>query len=69
MADHCGEGISPKIGTAAHFAANANGCSKKSPKMAEKRPIFLGSGGKFNEIAYDTLQTEANICSYFLNQG
>lgn len=69
MADHCGEGISPKIGTAAHFAANANGCSKKSPEMAEKRPIFLGSGGKFNEIAYDTLQTEANICSYFLNQG
>ena len=69
MADHCGEGISPKIGTAAHFAANANGCSKKSPKMAENRPIFLGSGGKFNEIAYDTLQTEANICSYFLNQG
>ena len=69
MADHCGEGISPKIGTAAHFAANANGCSKKSPKMAEKRPIFLGSGGKFNEIAYDTLQMEANICSYFLNQG
>ena len=69
MADHCGEGISPKIGTAAHFAANANGCSKKSPKIAEKRPIFLGSGGKFNEIAYDTLQTEANICSYFLNQG
>lgn len=69
MADHRGEGISPKIGTAAHFAANANGCSKKSPKMAEKRPIFLGSGGKFNEIAYDTLQTEANICLYFLNQG
>lgn len=69
MADHCGEGISPKIGTAAHFAANANGCSKKSPKMAEKRPIFLGSGGKFNEIAYDTLQIEANICSYFLNRG
>lgn len=69
MADHRGEGISPKIGTAAHFAANANGCSKKSPKMAEKRPIFLGSGGKFNEIAYDALQTEANICSYFLNQG
>lgn len=69
MADHRGEGISPKIGTAAHFAANANGCSKKSPKMAEKRPIFLGSGGKFNEIAYDTLQMEANICSYFLNQG
>lgn len=69
MADHRGEGISPKIGTAAHFAANANGCSKKSPKMAENRPIFLGSGGKFNEIAYDTLQTEANICSYFLNQG
>ena len=69
MADHCGEGISPKIGTAAHFAANANGCSKKSPEMAENRPIFLGSGGKFNEIAYDALQTEANICSYFLNQG
>ncbi|HIX47052.1 MAG TPA: aspartate/glutamate racemase family protein [Candidatus Borkfalkia faecigallinarum] len=69
MADHCGEGISPKIGTAAHFAANANGCSKKSLKMAEKRPIFLGSGGKFNEIAYDTLQIEANICSYFLNRG
>ncbi len=69
MADHRGEGISPKIGTAAHFAANANGCSKKSPKMAENRPIFLGSGGKFNEIAYDTLQIEANICSYFLNRG
>ena len=69
MADHCGEGISPKIGTAAHFAVNTNGCSKKSPKMAENRPIFLGSGGKFNEIAYDTLQIEANICSYFLNRG
>ena len=69
MADHRGEGISPKIGTAAHFAVNTNGCSKKSPKMAENRPIFLGSGGKFNEIAYDTLQMEANICSYFLNQG
>ena len=69
MADHRGEGILLKIGTAAHFAANANECSKKSPKIAEKKPIFLGSGGKFNEIAYNTLQIEANICSYFLNQG